>query len=126
MAVKYCTTDELVEFTGSSLDATTVLTPLIEMADREIDAALSKADVTGSAGDDLKNACLHLAAAKLIVRQQLDGSRPGSLSLGGNLSFSNNLPELVKYLREVAYDHVRTYILTYGTSSPTYLKKVNG
>jgi hypothetical protein len=30
----YCTTDELVALTGSTLNATTVLTPIITAADR--------------------------------------------------------------------------------------------
>jgi hypothetical protein len=126
MAVKYCSTAELVEFTGSTLDATTVLTPLIEKADREIDARLAEADVTGSAGDeDLKNACIDLATVNLIIRQQMDGSRPGSLSLGGNLSFSNNLDALVRFLRDDAKAHIESYIKT-TDSGPTYIVKVKG
>lgn len=126
MAVKYCSTDELVEFTGSTLDATTVLTPLIEKADRQIDARLEKAGLTGSSGDGyLKNACLNLATVNLVTRQQLDGSRPGSLSLGGNLSFSNNLGEVCKRLRDEADEAINVYIATYG-SGPTYIRKVNG
>jgi hypothetical protein len=125
MAVKYCSTAELVEFTGSTLDATTVLTPLIEKADREIDARLARADVTGSAGnDDLKNACLDLATVNLVIRQQMDGSRPASLNLGGNLSFSNNLDALVRFLKADAESHIDSYIATCD-SGPTYIVKVN-
>jgi len=122
----YCTTDELAEFTGSALDADTVLSPLIAKADRQIDARLEKAGISGTEGDNyLKNASLNLSAIQLITRQQLDGSRPGSLSLGGALSFSNNLGELAKRIKDEADEAINAYIATYG-NGPTYIIKVNG
>lgn len=80
MTVKYCTTDDLANLSGSELSVA-VLTAIIEQAEREIDARLAEHGLSGS-GDIIKSASLELSLAGLFTRMRLDGSKPGTLTIG--------------------------------------------
>jgi hypothetical protein len=68
--MSWATTADLVNATGSALDTAT-LQAIIDSAEREINAALSPLNITGS--DALREASLHLSIARLYTRYDLVG-----------------------------------------------------
>ena len=97
--------------TGSDLDPTTVLTPIIEAAERRVDATLARSGLTGSPGDaDLKEASLHIAIALIVDRQRLTSERPDSLRLGV-ISIGNTTQSEIDYHEQVAGDAITRYVV---------------
>lgn len=89
----YSTHTELVSLTGSALTQTE-LEAIIAQADREIDAVLRIAGISGATSGDLKAASLEYAIAGVFTRYRLDGTKPASLSVGG-LSMSDNIDSAI-------------------------------
>lgn len=91
--MSYCLYTELANLTGSSL-AQAVLEAIIAQSDREIDAKLRRAGITGANTDDLKAVSLEYSIAGVFTRYRLDGTKPASLSMGG-LSMSDNIDSAI-------------------------------
>jgi hypothetical protein len=64
----HCSTTDLIALTGTTEDATTVLTPIIQAADREVDAYLAPHGVSASDTGPCQQASLKLAMAGLLER----------------------------------------------------------
>lgn len=113
--------------TGSDLDPTTVLTPIIEAAERRVDATLARSGLTGSPGDaDLKEASLHIAIALIVDRQRLTSERPDRLGLGGDLTIGNTTQSEIDYHERVAADAVTRYVArTSSTGRRVLVRRVN-
>ncbi len=105
--MSYCSTAELVSATGAAYDTAT-LQALIDRADRQIDARLNAAGVTGG-GNAIKEASLSLSISMLLTRMRMDGTKPASLSLGG-LSMSDNIDQAIKDLEARAWAVVNEHI----------------
>jgi len=114
--MSYCSTAELVSATGATYDAA-VLQALIDRADRQINAKLNAARVSGS-GDAIKEASLSLSTSMLLTRMRLDGTKPASLSMGG-LSMSDNIDTAIKDLEARAWQLVEEHI-AYSAPSRRY------
>lgn len=121
----YCTTAELAALTGSTLDATTVLAPIIEQAEREIDTRLAKFSLSGSSASGIKAACLKLSIAGLLTRYRLDGTQPASIKMGDYTS-SDNIDQAIAKLTADAWELVDDYIQANANAADQYyLRKVN-
>jgi len=123
----YCTVGELTVMTGSDLDPTTVLTPIIEAADRRIDATLARAGLTGTRNDaDLKEASLHFSIALIVDRGRLTSERPDRLELGSDLRLGNATQSEIDYHERVAADAVTRYVVRASSSGRRVLvRRVN-
>jgi hypothetical protein len=108
-----CTTAELVYATGSKY-ATADLQALIDRADRQIQAKLNAARVTGS-GDAIKEASLSLSTSMLLTRMRMDGTKPASLNLG-TLSMSDNIDTAIAALEKRAWELVEDHIAYFASS----------
>jgi len=125
MTVTYCTTAELVALTGTTLDPTTVLEPIINQAEREIDTRLAKFSLSGSAAPGIKSACLKLSIAGLLTRYRLDGTQPSSIKVG-DYAASDNIDQAIAKLTADAWALVDDYILVNANAGDQYyLRKVN-
>ncbi|MFA7121455.1 MAG: hypothetical protein WC277_08225 [Bacilli bacterium] len=119
----YCTTDELIAATGSALNATTVLTPIITAADREIDAYLAPHNL--GAGDSIgacKEASLHLSTAGIYTRMQLDGTQPESITAA-------EIDRAIARHRAAAFRLLDLYIadqVSTSGSNMAYVRRVDG
>jgi len=96
-----------VSATGSAY-TTAELQAFIDRADRQINAKLNAARVSGS-GNAIKEASLCLSTAKLLTRMPMDGSKPASLSVGG-LSMSDNIDQAIKTYESRAWELVNEHI----------------
>lgn len=117
----YCSTTELAALTGSTLDATTVLTPIIEAADREIDAYLAPYNLSASAAGACKQASIHLSAAGVYTRMQMDGTQPESITAA-------EIDRAVARHRETAIKLLDLYIddqTSTSGSNRAYVRRVN-
>lgn len=118
----YCTTTELIARTGTALDATTVLTPIITAADREIDAYLAPHNL--GAGDSIgacKEASLHLATAGIYTRVQLDGTQPESITAA-------EIDRAIARHRAAAFKLLDLYVNDQASTSGSnmvYVRRVN-
>lgn len=105
--MSYCSTAELVSATGATYE-TAVLQALIDRADRQINARLNAARVSGSS-DAIKEASLSLSISMLLTRMRMDGAKPASLSVGG-MSMSDNIDQAIEKLETKAWvlvdDHI--------------------
>ena len=118
----YCTVEELTVMTGSDLDPTTVLTPIIEAADRRIDATLARAGLTA----DLKEASLHFSIALIVDRGRLTSERPDRLELGSDLRLGNATQSEIDYHERVAADAVTRYVArTSAAGRRVLVRRVN-
>lgn len=118
----YCTYTEIQNLTGSVLSQT-ILEAIIAEADREIDGRLALFNLTGSGGL-IKSASIHLSIAGLFTRYRLDGTKPGSLNIGG-LSMSDNIDQAIEYHTKRGNDLISQFIAE--TSRRRYrIRKVNG
>jgi hypothetical protein len=88
----YCLYTDVQLETGTSLGTITTdeITSRILQSDKEIAGRLKREGLTAPtvATDDLKTASIHLTVAWAKRRQAHELSRPNSLSIGGDLSFS--------------------------------------
>jgi hypothetical protein len=110
----YCTSTDITNVTGTTLDSTT-LGALIDEADREINAYLTAKGTTGSACDAMKTASMKLTNALMILRNPI-GSE-GSASVMA-----------VSLLRKAAYEILDDYLATKSSLTVPrrpYVVKVN-
>ena len=113
----YCTSADVVLLTGTTLDASTVITPMIAQADEEIDAFLSQWGTTGTTGSGaLKTASIYLTACRVADRERRTYAHPNSLGLGKDLSLSDNVDATIKAWRQVADDAIRSYVRVTGST----------
>lgn len=105
----YCTASDVVLECGTTLDADTVITPLITKSDKRIDASLADAGLTGTTDDDLEAASIHFTIAKIIDRDRLTQARTNSLSVPG-LSIGNNTKNEIDYHESLAQEALARYI----------------
>lgn len=118
----YCTYLEVLRETGTAIGTITTseITDRILQSDKEIAGKLRKRNVAVPtvATDDLTTASIHLTVAWVKRRQSHELSRPGSLSLGGDISFSTQ-PETEAVSEEAkANEAIEAYIASVGASVP--------
>lgn len=122
----YCTTDELVALTGSTL-ATDILRAIIKNGDREINGYLAQYGV-GADASACKSASLELAIAGLLVRGQLDDTRPDTFA-EGDYSQHINIDISVAAHRKAAFSILDRYVSATSVASSSvskyYVAKVN-
>jgi len=122
----YSTADSVVLESGTTL-ATATITALIASADRRIDAILLEQGVTGTPGDiDLEVASVHLTIAKIIDLGRLTNERANSITLGGDLSLSNNTQNEIDYHERLADAAIMRYISRLTAGRRICVRKVNG
>ena len=110
---KYSAYTDIEALTGSTLGQT-ILDAIIEQGERDIDSWLAKADLTGSAGDGyLKGASINMAIYYLLVRYDLDGTKPNQLSTG-ELSMQSNVDGRMDKMLSQAKALVDIYIKENG------------
>jgi hypothetical protein len=123
----YCTNAKLTQMTGTAL-STTIQDALILEADYEINGWLYQAGLTPPASDTtLEVASLKLSTTLVMTRHRMDGTQPGSLSVG-EFSMSDNIDAAIASLRDSARQLVDSYIAKVKTASyrSTRVYKVNG
>lgn len=118
----YCSTTELVALSGSTLDATTILTPIIEAADREIDAYLSPQNLSGAASGACKQASLKLSMAGLLERGLHTGDYQAT---SGDFTSSVDVVRAIKANRESAYVLLDQYVKA-NKSESIHVRRVDG
>ena len=106
--------------TGSAY-TTAELQAFIDRADRQINAKLNAARVSGS-GDAVKEASLCLSTSMLLTRMRMDGSKPASLSVGG-LSMSDNIDQAIETYEARAWELVNEHIARYAPSRRFYIAR---
>ena len=112
----YCTTTELQYLTGSEL-AEEVLEGIIAQADREIQGMIYQAGLTPPAASDiLKAASLNFSIAGVMTRHRMDGTQPGSLTVG-DMTTSDDLNGAIDELRQKAEAMVNAYISQVSTAT---------
>lgn len=119
----YCTIADVKLEAGTSLGTVTDddITNLITRSDEEIVSTLVARGYTAPASDNnLKTASIKLTIAKIKRRQAEELSRPGSLSLGSDISFSVSPETEAKALIAEAYRAIENYILS-ASASDTYI-----
>lgn len=124
----YATNLELRKLTGTAL-ADSILTEILNQADRHINAKLYAMGLSPSYGSDsLKGAALDLGQAGVLMRHRMDGTAPDSLTVG-DLTMSTNIDEAIRYLTDRAdktVDAYADYTLTLESSRAKWVYKVNG
>lgn len=122
----YCTTEELRALSGTSEDPAVVLVPIIEAADREIDAYLTPYGLTGTASGACKQASLKLSLAALLERGVHKGYYQAS---EGGYTSSVDVVRAIESNRKSAYAFLQQYIdsqSTSTTSSRALVRTVRG
>jgi hypothetical protein len=122
----YCSTTELVALTNSKLDPASELTPIIEAADREIDAYLLPYGLSGSATGAVKQASLKLSMAGLLEYGLHNGDY--NISTGG-FSSSVDVVRAVESNRKAAYALLNQHVdaqTTLASSKRTFGRRVVG
>jgi hypothetical protein len=105
----YSTNAELTLLTGTAL-STTIQDAIIAQADREIDARLYEAGLTPPGSDAmLKAASLDLSIAGVMTRARMDGTQPGSLSVG-EMTSSDNIDAAIAELKAKASVIIDAYV----------------
>ena len=111
----YSTSAAVVLLTGTTLDASTIVTPLIAQADKEIDAYLAGKGLTGSACDALETASIYITACKIADRERRTYAHPNQLGLGKDLSLSDNVDATIKAWRAIADNALTAYVRSNST-----------
>jgi hypothetical protein len=125
--MSYCLYVEVASLTGTELAAAT-LDEIIAQADNEIDAQLYAAGLSPPGADSmLKAASLKLSTVGVMTRHRMDGTQPGSLSIG-EFSMGDNIDAAIASLRDGAKQLVDNYIAKAKTATyrSTRIYKVNG
>jgi hypothetical protein len=115
----YCTYEEVQLEAGTACGTATTanITSLITRSDAEINDILTEKGVTVPTADTrLKTASIYLTIAKIKRRQAHELSRPNSLSLGGDISFSASPEAEISALEELAMKAVYRYVSYVGTN----------
>jgi hypothetical protein len=111
----YCTTTDVTLEAGSSWGTAVVgdITNMIVRSDEEINDILALSGLSAPASSSLlKTASIALTIAKIKRRQCEELSRPNSLSLGGEISFSVSGEAEAQALEEKAKKAISQYILS--------------
>jgi hypothetical protein len=112
----YCTAAELQYLTGAE-DGQEALEAIIDQSDREIKGIIYQAGLTPPAANDiLKAASLNYSIAGTMTRHRMDGTQPGSLTVG-DMTTSDNIDAAIDKLREKAEALVNAYISQVSTAS---------
>ncbi|HPD11253.1 MAG TPA: hypothetical protein PLN56_09710 [Methanoregulaceae archaeon] len=122
----YCTTDELVALSGTTLDATTILTPIIAAADREIDAFLTTYGLTGSSTQGaIKQASLKLSMAGLLERGLHTGIYE---AVSGDFENKTDIIKAIESNRAAAYKLLEMHVNAQTSITPTTatVRRVDG
>jgi len=122
----YCTTDELVALSGTTLDATTILTPIIAAADREIDAFLTTYGLTGSSTQGaIKQASLKLSMAGLLERGLHTGVYE---AVSGDFENKTDIIKAIESNRAAAYKLLEMHVNAQTSITPTTatVRRVDG
>ena len=118
----YCTATDVYLRTGTSLGTITEanITSMIAESDAEIVSYLTaKGYPAPTSSNALKSASVYLTMVMIIDRLSIELSRPESLTLVGDISFSVD-PSEAKRFTTAAYSAMDTYIATVNTSN-TYI-----
>jgi hypothetical protein len=113
----YCTYEEVQLEAGTACGTATTanITSLIARSDAEIADFLAEKGVTAPTSDTrLKTASIYLTIAKIKRRQAHELSRPNSLSLGGDISFSTSPEAEIAALEARAIKAVNKYVSYVG------------
>jgi hypothetical protein len=109
----FCTYDEVQLEAGTACGTATTanITSLIARSDAEIADILTQKGLTAPASaSQLKTASIYLTIAKIKRRQAHELSRPNSLSLGGDISFSTSPEAEILALEESAMKAINQYV----------------
>ena len=97
----YCTYAEVLAMTGTAYPQATV-EAIIVLADKELNARLAAKGFSAAYTDTgLQEAGLNLTLARLLTRMRMDGTKPGSLSMGG-LTMSDSIDKAIEGHRAAA------------------------
>jgi arginase family enzyme len=118
--VAYCTTTDVYLETGAKLGTITItdVGDMIVKSDKEIITKLRNLGITTPpvSDDDLNTASIQLTIAKIKRRQAQELSRPNSLSLGGDISFSASPEAEAKAAEDKAQEAIERYVNVTGGS----------
>lgn len=109
----FCTYTEVQLEAGTACGTATTadITSLIARSDAEITDILTQKGITAPASaTQLKTASIYLTIAKIKRRQAHELSRPNSLSLGGDISFSVSPEAEIQALEESAMKAILQYV----------------
>lgn len=118
----YCTADDVYLRTGTSLGTITEanITSMITESDATIVSYLTAKGYTAPSSDNaLKSASIYLTMVTIIDRLSIELSRPSSLTLERDLSFSVSQTEATRFTA-AAYAAIESYIAS-ANSSYTYI-----
>ena len=118
----YCTATDVYLRTGTSLGTITEanITSMIAESDAEIVSYLTAKGYTApTSSNALKSASVYLTMVMIIDRLSIELSRPESLTLVGDITFSVD-PSEAKRFTAAAYSAMDSYIATVNTSN-TYI-----
>jgi hypothetical protein len=122
----YCSTTDLIALSGSTLDASTILTPIIQAADREIDAYLAPYGLSGSATGACQQASLKLSMAGLLER----GLHTGDYQVTyPDHSSTADITRAIESNRDAAYRLLSQYVDANQQSTTTkrsFVRRVDG
>jgi len=113
----YCTFLDVQLEAGKATGTATAgdIIALITRSDEEITDTLTERGLTAPASDNrLKTASICLTIAKIKRRQAHELSRPNSLSLGGDISFSTSPEAEIKALEDRAMKAINQYVTYKG------------
>lgn len=120
----YCTITDVYLEAGSSVGTATAadITSMIVRSDKEIVSKLRALGITSppASDDDLETASIQYTIAKIKRRQSHELSRPNSLSLGGDISFSVN-PEVEAKAAEMKGDEAVSRYVDYAGGSTVFI-----
>jgi hypothetical protein len=123
----YCSTTELIALTGTPLDVTTVLTPIIEAADKEINTYLVPYGLSGSSSVEAVNqASLKLAKAGLLDRGLHTGDYQAA---SGDFESKVDVIRAIEALRKAAFALLDQYIdaqRSLSASTRVFGRRVDG
>jgi hypothetical protein len=109
----FCTYEEVQLEAGTACGTATTanITSLIDRSDAEITDILTQKGMTAPASaTQLKTASIYLTIAKIKRRQAHELSRPNSLSLGGDISFSVSPETEIQALEQKAMAAIDQYV----------------
>ena len=122
--MSYCTPAELVSATGTNYPEVT-LQALIDRADRQIDARLLAARVSGG-GPAVKEASLSLSISALLTRMRMDGTKTASTSLDGTISLGDNIDAAIAHYEKAAWKLIDDHIAYVAPRRRYYIARSDG
>lgn len=119
----YCTYSDVQLEAGTALGTATTahITDLIAVVDGEINDLLALKDLDPPTSSTyLKRASVYLTIARIKRRQAEELSRPNSLSLGGDISFSASPEAEAKAYEDKAAIEIERYVTSTGIEELPY------